>query len=417
MRTSHPTAYGWLWMATTSGALGEGISLSVLPLIMASLTRDPILVALLQVAAALPWLLFGLQAGALSDRWDRARVLFVADLVRAALVAVLALLVFLRTASVTALLIFAFASSMATIMFRAADAALLPSLVPSDELARANGRLKAGETVTGSFVGPASGSVLFAIANWFPLLVQSAAFAASVGCLRRLPHRSEPRPPSGMTLRSEVTQGLRHVWRDRTLRTLAGATTLQGAGTWMLMAVLVLYCLQTLDAPAASYGVLITAYAVGSLIGAGLASKATAHLSSRTCLTLAALLGGVSILVMATTQAFALAATCMATLGIATMVLGVIAVTVRQLRTPEELLGRVSSAFNVLNVGSAPVGAPIAGLIGTHYGIPVAVAAAGATFCAAAVLLAIGLQRPKNQDPDTPSGSNHPTPWLSDRSR
>ena len=61
-------AFAWLWTATASGACAEGISLSVLPLLMTTVTRDPLLVALLQTAAALPWVLIGLQAGALVDR-------------------------------------------------------------------------------------------------------------------------------------------------------------------------------------------------------------------------------------------------------------------------------------------------------------------------------------------------------------
>ena len=399
MRMSRPTGYGWLWMASSSGALGEGISLSVLPLILAGLTRDPLLIASLQVAAAIPWALFGLQAGALADRWDRATVLRIADLVRGSLVAVLALLVAVGAVSVAVLLIYAFASSMATIMFRAASPALLPSLVTSEGLPQANGRLQGGTTVAGSFVGPGLGSVVFTVANWFPLLVQAISFGVSVCCLRLLPRRTSPRPTTGQTLRGEITQGLRHVWHDRTLRILAAATTLLGSATWMLMAVLVLYSLQTLDTPPAAYGLLFTAYAAGSLIGASLASRIQSHLSSRMCLTLSALIGGLSVLGMAATRTFALAATGMAALGVSMMLYNVIAVTVRQQRTPDALLGRVSGVFNVLNVGSAPLGAPIAGLIGSQYGIPVAIAIAGATYCAAAVILATRMPHPTTQPP------------------
>ncbi len=107
MRPVHNRSFRWLWTATASGALGEGISLSALPLIMASLTRDPLLIALLQTAAALPWALFGLQAGALADRWDRARVLFIADLVRTALAAALALIILVGLVHPTLLLLVA----------------------------------------------------------------------------------------------------------------------------------------------------------------------------------------------------------------------------------------------------------------------------------------------------------------------
>lgn len=401
--------FRWLWTATASGALGEGISLSAHPLIMASLTRDPLLVALLQTAAALPWALFGLQAGALADRWDRARVMFLADIARAALAAALGLIILLGLVHVTLLLVMAFTTSVATVMFRAADAALLPSLVTRTELPRANGRLKAGETITGSFVGPGLGAAIFALSRWAPALLQAAAFTISALCLQRLPRRQEPRASSGLGLRAEVAEGLHHLWTDRTLRALAGATTLQGAGTWMLMAVLVLYSLETLHAPPVAYGVLITAYAAGSLLGAAVAAAVQARLGTRLALTAAALIAGFSVISLALTRTFAVAATAMFILGVAAMTLNIIAVTLRQQRTPEHLLGRVSGAFGVLNVASAPAVAPISGLIGVHFGLPAALAVAGTCICAAAPLLAGGIN-PAPEPPPEPDPQPTPRP-------
>ncbi len=397
--------FRWLWTATASGALGEGIALSALPLVMASLTRDPLMVALLQTAAALPWALFGLQAGALADRWDRARVLFTADLVRAALAGALAMIILLGLVRPTFLLLVAFATSSATVMFRAADAALLPSMVTSAELPRANGRLKAAETITGNFIGPGLGAAVFAVSHWAPAILQSVAFALSALCLRRLPRRKEPRPRTGLTLRAEVVEGLRRLWADRTLRALAAATTLQGAGTWMMMAVLVLYSLETLHAAAAFYGVLITAYAAGSLLGTVVSTAAQRRLGARLALTSAALIAGFCVISLSLTRTFAIAATAMFILGVAAMTLSIIAVTLRQQRIPEHLLGRVSAAFGVLNVASAPVVAPISGLIGANFGLPAALAVAGTCICAAAPLLAKGVERPSE-----PAIDSRPTP-------
>ena len=399
-RVKNP-AFAWLLAATTTGGLGEGISLSVLPLLMATVTRDPFLVGLLQTAAALPWAIFGLQAGALVDRWDRARVLFVCDLVRAGLAGLLVIAVLTGLVGIVSLLLFAFTSAVATVLFRAADTAVLPSLVASEHLGHANGRLQAGQTITGSFIGPGLGGVIFTVAHAFPVAVQAVAFTVSAACLRRIPRRALTRTPSGHTLRQEIGQGLRHLWTDRTLRALAAATTLQGAGTWMLMAVLVLYALETLGAPAAGYGLLITAYAAGSLAGTALNSALHARTGVRVRLVSAALLGGLSIVGLAATRTFVVAAVAMLVLGIAIMVLNISAVTLRQQHTPERLLGRVSSAFNVLNVATAPVLGTVSGLIASHFGLPAAIAAAGITFCAAAPLLAVGLGPPPQTDRTT----------------
>lgn len=391
MQTRRPTPYAWLWSSTTSGALADGISLSVLPLLMSSLTRDPVLVSTLQVAAALPWLAFGLQAGALADRWDRARVLFFADVARTALTAALAVLVLFDLVSVVVLLGFAFCSSIATVMFRSADGALLPSLVSSDELPKANGCLLTGTTVTGNFIGPGLGSALFALTQASAVFTQAAAFATSMLCLRALPKRLQPHERRGLSLRTEISQGLKHIRQDRHLFTLAGTSTLQGIATWMLMAILVLYSLEVLEASPAAYGLLFTIYAIGSLAGASLAGRIAARVQTRTSLTLAALLSGISLFTIAMTSTFAVAAAGIALLGMSGMIFGILAVSERQRRTPEHLLGRVSGVFNVLNVGSAPIAAPISGLIAAHWGLPTAIAVCGLTFCLAAILLRIGL--------------------------
>lgn len=392
-----PTPFAWLWASTTSGALAEGISLSVLPLLISTLTRDPVLVSTLQVAAAIPWLVFGLQAGALADRWNRARVLLLSDLARTVLTALLTVTVLLEVVSVGALLGFAFLSSIATVMYSSADGALLPSLVSSHELPQANGRLKTGTTVTGNVIGPSLGSTLFAASHAVPVLTQAAAFASSCVFLRGLPTRPERREPSGLPLRHEIAEGLKHVRLDRTLLTLAGASTLEGIATWMLMAVLVLYSLEVLHASSAAYGILFTVYAAGSLTGAALTGRIADRLSTRTSMTAAAMLGGTSLFIMASTRHFVIAAAGMALLGSAGMVLGIIAISERQRRVPEHLLGRVSGVFNVLNVGSAPIAAPISGLIATHWGLPVAIAVCGTTFYLAALLIGTGLKTPDPQ--------------------
>jgi MFS family permease len=169
-----------------------------------------------------------------------------------------------------------------------------------------------------------------------------------------------------------VGQRLRHLWAYKTLRSLASATTLQGAGTWMMMAVLVLYSLETLQAPAAAYGLLITAYAAGSLFGAGISAKLEVLLGTRWALSVSALAAGQSVLMLAFCRAFVLAAAAMAVLGVGSMILNVVTITLRQRRTPEAFRGRVSSAFSVLNVSSAPVVAPLSGLIASSWGVPAA---------------------------------------------
>lgn len=163
-----------LWLASTSGALADGIAASALPLLMVGLTHDPVTLSLLQVASGLPWLVLGLHAGVISDRWDRRRILWGADLFRTLVVIGLILVVAANATSVPALLAFTLLYGGATVLFRSASPAMLPSLVSGADLAKANGRLQTGTTTTGGLAGPSLGGILFALAALVPLLTPDA---------------------------------------------------------------------------------------------------------------------------------------------------------------------------------------------------------------------------------------------------
>jgi MFS family permease len=374
------SGYRSLWTASTSGALADGIAATVLPLLMVSLTTSPVTVSLLQVVSGLPWLVLGLHAGVLSDRWDRKRILWSADMFRTSVVLALLLVVAVGDTSVPTILAVAFLYSGATVLFRSASPAMLPSVVRKDDLARANGRLQTGTTATGSLAGPSLGGLLFTLAAWVPFLTQACALGISVIALRRLPQPDRSHDHDArMPMRMEIAEGVRWILRDRTLRALAIATTLLAASTGMLLAVLVLHVVDTLHASESSYGLLFTLYASGGLAISTVIARAHAQWGTRRCLILSAALGATSLLIVALGTTVIQAAVGMVLLGIATTLYNVIAVTVRQQRTPGPLLGRVSSVFNVLGVGSLPIAALAAGVLAKTYGT-------GATIAISAVL-------------------------------
>lgn len=375
-----------LWLASASGALADGIAVSALPLLMVGRTHDPFTVSLLQLASGLPWLILGLHAGVLSDRWDRRRILWGADLLRTMIVLGLILLVVVKATSVPVLLTVALLYGGATVLSRSASPAMLPSLVSEADLAKANSRLQTGTTTAGSLAGPSLGGALFAIAAPVPLVTQVCALAISVIMLRRLPAQTRPRDPTSRPpMRAQIAEGFRWIVRDPTLRALAIATTLLAASTGMLLAVLVLHVVDALDAPDSAYGLLFTLYAGGSLAAAAAVPKVHERWGTRRCLITSASLGAVSLLIVAWGPTVIYAATGMVILGGATMLYNIIAVTVRQQRTPDELLGRVSSVFNVIGVGSLPLAALAAGVMASAYGTRSSITL-GAGLCAAATL-------------------------------
>jgi MFS family permease len=150
---------GAFWLLLSAAAIstiGDGMSAAAAPLLALRLTDDARLVAGLGTAQMLPWLLLSLFSGALVDRLDRRRLMWVVDSCRAATMAIVALLVATHTARLPLLYLLFFLLGTGETLFNNASVALLPEIVPADALERANGRLQATETLMVSFVGPAA---------------------------------------------------------------------------------------------------------------------------------------------------------------------------------------------------------------------------------------------------------------------
>ncbi len=207
VRAGLGSSFGLLWASSTVSALGDGLRRVALPLLTVQLTSDARLVALVAAAGTLPWLVVGLPAGALVDRWDRARTMTTVDLSRALVVAVLAAGAATGRLGVLVLTVLAFVLGCGEVLAETAAHALVPALVARDRLERANGRLQAGEVVTGQFAGQALGGVLFAVALAVPFAVDCATFLVS-GLLIAGIHPRPPRPDPG----SPVAGGRSGLW-------------------------------------------------------------------------------------------------------------------------------------------------------------------------------------------------------------
>jgi MFS family permease len=126
--------YGRLWAASRTSNLGDGVTLVAGPLLAASLTRDPVLVAVLTFAQQLPWLLFSLVSGALVDRLDRRRVMAMVDFFRAGIIGILGLTVLSGWASIPLMYAVFFLLGTAETLVANASLAILPSVVSKDYL-------------------------------------------------------------------------------------------------------------------------------------------------------------------------------------------------------------------------------------------------------------------------------------------
>ena len=130
--------------------------------------------------AFLPWLLFGLLAGAVADHHDRRRLVMLANGIRA--VVVLVLVVFLVTGQATVWLVLAtaFLYGTAEVFADSAGSTLLPMLVRPADLGIGNARMQAGYLVANQLAGPPLGAFLFALGSFWPFLLQVLCVSLAV---------------------------------------------------------------------------------------------------------------------------------------------------------------------------------------------------------------------------------------------
>lgn len=402
--------YQRLWTASTISNLGDGVAVTALPLLAASLTRDPFLVALLHFAQYAPWLVFSLLSGALVDRWDRRQVMWRVDLFRAAVIGALGLLVATDRAGLPLLFVAAFMLGTAETLFDNASQAILPSLVERRRLPKANGRLFGAQIVTNQFAGPPLGGLLFAAVAAAPFLFDAGSFVAAAVLVALIPgmYRTERAQavaridgnPEGAgagagagrsTIReicTDIAEGLRWLWGHRLLRTLAlvlGATNLLYEAA---MAVMVLFAQDLLGLGETGYGLLLTSFAVGSVVASMVSERLIDRFGSGGALTAALVVMGIGQIATGLSSTAWVVAAIGLTLGFATIVWNVITVSLRQAIIPDEILGRVNSAYRFIGWGAIPLGALAGGLLADHFGLRAPFVVGGVGLLVAALLMA-----------------------------
>ncbi|MDJ0924312.1 MAG: MFS transporter [Acidimicrobiia bacterium] len=361
-----------LWAAVIVSNLGDGVQIVAFPLLVASITRDPVLVAGATVVGRIPWLLFALPAGAMVDRMDRRRVMVAVDWGRALVVGVLGGLLLAGDVNLALVYVVAFLLGSAETMFDTASEALIPNLVAPDQLDSANGRLQASEWAANTFVGPPLGAALFAAAVALPFLFDAGTFVIGALLVSTIAgsYASKETPEHAVAdLRREIGTGLSWLWRHRVLRTLAmmaGVTNLVGTG---IVAIFVLFVQDILQLGDIGYGLILATIGVGGLIGSVTAQLFTKRFGPGTTLVGSQVGLGLGAVVMGATSSPVVAALIAGLYGLLIGLWNVVAVTLRQRLTPDELRGRVASVARLLAWGTQPLGALLGGVVAAGFGL------------------------------------------------
>ncbi|MFJ1756449.1 MFS transporter [Kitasatospora sp. NPDC088134] len=373
-------AFGTLWSASAVSTLGDGIVAAAAPLVVTSLTRDPVLVGLSVFVQQLPWLVLAPVSGVLVDRVDRRRLTVAMDAARALLTAVLAASVFLDAVSLPLIYAVGLLLGSCSALGDNASSAILPSVVTSADLPRANSLMFGTFSVLNKLCGPPLGAALFGMAAGLPMLVDALSFAGAAALLATLrlaadatsttSTASEPAAPAAdVPMRRRFAEGVRWLWGQPAVRTLTLALCLMNVTLVAGFSVMVLYAREHLGLSDFGYGVLLAASAVGGLLGAVVAPPLQARFSASVLLRTGLVLETLTHVGLALAGSAWVAGAVLAVFGVHGSIWMGVDRTLVQRAVPDGLRGRVNSVFMALAVGGSALGALIGGPLARTFGL------------------------------------------------
>lgn len=373
MNSAAPTRRNFRLLLSSSAVsnLGDGVSALAFPWLATLITRDPFLIAMVAFATRLPWLLFAIPAGVITDRLDRRQLMLRADCVRFLLTAgvigvILSVPAFPpdgnAAAYITALSALAFALGLAEVLRDNAAQTVLPSVVAKDDLERANGQIWSVEQIMGSFVGPPLAGLLIALAVPAPFVLDALTFAIAAALVWAMAIPARPAPVR-RSLRVEMAEGWTWMRSHPLILRLAIMLGLMNGANIMVITIMVLFAQETLGLNAAGYGILMTCGAAGGVLAGMIGPKIVARFGRNPTLMVVLAVMPFSFVVLALTSNPYVAGWAEFNTVFTGMLWNVVTVSYRQRVIPDALLGRVNSLYRFFGWGSMPIAAVLAGTI------------------------------------------------------
>lgn len=354
------------------------------PWLASAVTRSPLLIAAAGFASRLPWLVFTLHAGVITDRFDRRKLIVGMDFLRGVLTVFVGTVVFLNRSTFPSLneltkmtdlktnwpiyltlLVTAFLFGLAEVLRDNSAQTLMPSVVDTENLEVANGRMWSAESLTNSFIGPPLGSLLIGIAIFLPFYFDAGSFFFAVALIATLKGSFKPiaktGPKAKINFKAEIKEGFVWLWAHPLLRPMAIILgSMNGLGT-MVGAAYILFAQEVLHTSVFIFAVLGTAGAIGGTLGGLLAPKVSAKLGSGPSLWLALAAAPIGSLFIGMTSSWQVVWAVTVVESFVAILWNTITVSLRQSIIPPHLLGRVNSVYRFFAWGSIPIGMFIGG--------------------------------------------------------
>lgn len=379
--------YWKLWSSSVISNLGDGVTAIALPWLSSAVTRNAVLIALVGVAGRIPWLVFSLPAGVITDRLDRRKIMVASQVSRALLMFAAAATVLYYQSSLPdptdveagavsenyvlygMIVVVSLLFGIAEVLYDNSAQTILPAIVEPDGLERANGNLWGAEMVMNSFIGPPLGSVLIGVAFALPFAFDAVTFLVAAVLIfliaggYRTRQKSTAQSGAKVDWWGEIKEGVVWLWHHPLLRPMAIILGLLNGLGMVTFATLVLFAQEVLEINAFVFAVLGMAGAVGGVIGSVLSPRVSKALGSGPSLYLTLIMSIVTSLVIGFASNWILVFAMFSLFSFAAVLWNVITVSLRQTIIPDELLGRVNSVYRFFAWGMMPIGLAVGGLI------------------------------------------------------
>jgi len=350
-----------LWSGQIVSAIGSQVSLIAFPWLMLAITGSPAQAGLIAAMRTLPYLLFGLPAGALIDRWNRKRVMILCDTGRA--FALLSIPMAFACGWLTAAQLYLVSCLEGTLFlfFGLAEAAALPRVVSQEQLAGATAQNEFVYSVSG-LLGPSFSGILYAIGNAMPFLADAVSYVVSVCSLLFIttpfqPERTAAPHVGGREvarLWTEILDGIHWLWHHPVMRFLAVLVSgFDLCGTGYVLIVLVL----------AQQHLILASGGIGSILGALIAGPLARRWRVGHLMIIASWLLALTWLPFAFAQGPVVLGLIVASAFLVVPIHSSVQYGYRLASIPDQLQGRVNSIYRVVLFGCQSVGLLLTGVL------------------------------------------------------
>jgi len=358
-----------LWSAAMFSKFADGLVGAAIPLLAATLTRDSVLISIQANMMLLPWLFFAIPIGALMDRLNRRLSMLLVQGTRVAIGATIASLMITGQMNLWLLMLLTFIFGISEVVYDTATQSTIPSLLKGSQLERGNSRLQIADTVMQSFIGVPLGAIIFALVAFTPFIGISVCYVIAIILVGSISSKAMQNvrasdAPKRSTLRVEMKEGLVYLWNDKVLFRLVVTTGAVGFCYALGQSTLVLFILDHLHVPEASYGLLMIPLAVGALAGAFASPLLSARFGRSQTLAYSLPVSALTLLLagLAPNATWYMAATLLHGFFIAQW--NILLMSTYHAMIPNEIFGRIHGTRRTLVWGLMPIGGLIGGFLG-----------------------------------------------------